>query len=239
MATFQNLKLNVSFSTLDPIVDSPSFDLSYFTTFVTADIYDVNDLCNTVMLSLHTIPSGGSVSPAGYMHTVIDRGAGKTMITVYDVTTHLNGSPAGSPVLRVTGALTSAAVGGLVPAGCCAVVTMQAPYGSDVEFAPGARPRARDRGRIYFGPIGNSAIADDSSSKRTYFTSTFRNDMCQWIKSINTFTTTTHSAVYNLGVWSRKNAAMKSLQEVWVDERVDYQRRREDQGVFRTVVGLP
>lgn len=238
------LNLRIKFNTIDPVLDPPSFDLNYFTTYTTQDISDVADLVSKVTTSLGTTHGGSAHSPNQLMNKALDNGTNKSLVDVSDISNHLDGTPHGSPVLLSS--FTLAASGSITnaPFGCCAVITLQAPYGTDVEFGgspPGkTRPRARDRGRIYFGPLNlSSCMVDDSTSNRTKLGSAVGNDLCQWIKSINVITTTPHTIVYNLGVWSRKNAAIKSLQEVWVDDRIDYQRRREDQGVVKTILGLP
>jgi hypothetical protein len=120
-----------------------------------------------------------------------------------------------------------------------AVVTLQAPYGSDVEFLPGSRPRARDRGRIFFGPLAGQACSLEATTNRTIVSTSPRTDLTAWIKKICVLTTTPHTVVYNLAVWSRKNAVMKSLQEAWVDDRPDVMRRRAGSAGTKTIIALP
>jgi hypothetical protein len=125
-----------------------------------------------------------------------------------------------------------------LPEGVAAAITMQAPYGTDVEYAPGARPRSRDRGRFYFGPLNQQCLlkeADGSSS----WTIPFKNCMTQWLKVLNAFTSTAHSVNFLLGVWSRQNAIIKSLAEGWLDDRPDYQRRRAGVEGSKQTILLP
>jgi hypothetical protein len=234
-----SLKLRVVLTSLSPVTDNIGFDLSYFTTFVTQDLTDVADLVTFVTGSLNSVPTGAGSAPYTYISSVISRAANANTVDVYDVSNHLTGTPAGSPVLISSFTLSSPGAVTNLPSGVCAAITLQAPYGTDVEFGPGTRPRARDRGRIYFGPLANSATANEAVTNRPILTAAFRTDLTALIKKINVHTTAPHSVVYNLGVWSRKNGAMKSLQETWIDDRPDYQRRRDDQGATRTVVGLP
>lgn len=239
MVAFSNLHVRIELASLSPVLDNVGLDLSYFTTFVTQDITDVSSLVTQITASFNAIPSGGSNKPCVYVGNTISRATNACMVNVYDVTTHLNGTPAGSPVLVSSFTMpTSGSVNG-PPEGVCAAITLQAPYGTDVEFAPGTRPRARDRGRIYFGPLTAPAITSEATTNRQVLSTSVMGDLTKWIKAINVITTTGHSCLYNLGVWSRKNAAMKSLQEVWIDDRPDYQRRRADQGATRTILGLP
>src|SRR5215831_14312925 len=224
MAAYSNLHLVVKFTSLSPVIDNPSFHLDYFTTYTTQDISDVSSLVSQVAASLNSTPAGGTVAVGTYLSTVLSRSSNQSLVDVYDVTGHLNGTPAGSPVLASAFTLSAAGTTGVFPEGVACVITLQAPYGTDVEFAPGARPRARDRGRIYFGPISASTASNEAVTNRTYVGSGTQTNLTKWIKSINVITTTSHTVIYNLAVWSRKNAAMKSLQECWVDDRYDYVR---------------
>jgi hypothetical protein len=239
MAAFSDIHLRFKFQALSPVTENPSFDLSYFTTFTTQDLTDVQDLVTFLTASLSSIPSGGASAPYTYLSSDISRTALVHLVDVFDVTNHITGGAAGSPVLMSSFTIPSAGAVTNLPDGCCGAITLQAPYGTDVEFAPGTRPRARDRGRIYYGPLNNSAVVNEAVTNRPILTTGFRTDMTHWIKAINVHTSAPHTVVWNLGVWSRKNGAMKSLQETWIDDRPDYQRRRSGPGVTRTVLGLP
>jgi hypothetical protein len=215
------------------------FHLDYAAVSGSPDLTDVQDLTSHVTLSLNAIPAGAVAAPTYYMSNSLDRAALHASVKVYDVTGHLNGSPAGSYVFLETWTVGSSGVAGSNPEGICAVITLQANYGSDVEFAPGARPRARDRGRIYFGPLMPNCFGTSGATNRSTLTSQIRTDLTAWIKAINLYTTGPHSVPYALQVWSRKNATTKPLVETWMDDRPDYQRRRSDQSTVRTVVPLP
>ena len=243
MAPFQNLHLQIKFAPLSPIIDAPSFHLYYLSTYTTADITDVSSLVNQVISQFNSIPSGAGFSVASVMSDCLSRAANQSLVDVYDVTAHLNGTPAGSPVLLTSFTLAAGQPTPKAnPEGVAAVITLQAPYGTDVEFGPGTpatRPRARDRGRIYVGPLDGSVLALESTTNRSYLVSSFQTTLVKWIQAINVITTAPHTVIYNLAVWSRKGAFMKSLQECWVDDRPDYQRRRSDQAASRLIQGLP
>jgi len=229
----------LKFTSLSPVIDNPSFHLDYHTTFGTQDITDVSNLCDQITASLNAVPSGAVSAPGHYLAPVVSRTAGQSMIDVYDVTNHLDGSRAGSPVQIKSWSLTSSPFGGAVPEGCAVALTLQASFGTDVEFGPGTRPRARDRGRVYFGPIDGAAIGVEGTTNRTVVAPQCQIDLTAWIKKINVIITTSNTITYKLAVWSRKNAAMKDLVSVAVDDRPDYQRRRADQGATKLSVGLP
>jgi hypothetical protein len=226
-----------TFTSLSPIVDNVSQDLSYVATIGVAAQADVISLVSQVGASYSTLPAGATHTAAYYIGPVMSATANAHLIQAYDITTHLDGSPHGSPVVVSTFGLTGTRSAAALPEGVCAAITLQAPYGSDVEFAPGTRPRARDRGRIYFGPLSASGVTTDAS-QRVIITAAAGADLLKWIKSINTLTTP-GGTTWVLGVWSRKNAGIKVLQEAYIDDRPDYQRRRTDQSSARYVQLLP
>lgn len=239
MAPLQNLHIRIKFTTLSPLLDPPSFDLSYFTTFTTQDATDVAALVSNIHTSLTTIPSGGANTPAQWLSSTLSRAVNGVLYDVYDVSSHLNGSPAGSPYLIANYQLSSTTSSTPMPEQVAAVITLQAPYGTDVEFLPGSRPRARDRGRIYFGPLAGQACSLEATTNRTIVNAAPRTDLTRWIKSICVYTSPPHTVVWNLAVWSRKNATMKSLQECWVDDRPDVMRRRAGLAGAKTIQALP
>lgn len=239
MAPLQNLHVKLILPTLSPLLDNVTWDFSYFTTFTTQDATDLSQLATTLVGKVNAIPTGGVAAINSYVSPTIDRGSTKCGWQIYDVSAHLNGTPAGSPVLIGSWTLGGTPADAPIPEGVAATVTLQAPYGTDVEFLPNTRPRARDRGRLYFGPLSISTLDNDVTTHRTKLKTNFMGDLTKWIKDVNVITSAAHTVVWNLAVWSRKNAAMKSLQEVWVDDRPDYQRRRTDQSTIKTILGLP
>jgi hypothetical protein len=173
----QNLHIRIKFTTLSPLLDPPSFDLSYYTTSSAQDINDVLDLVTKISTSLTTTPSGGSNTPSQWLAPTLSRAANAVLVDVYDVTAHLNGSPAGSPVLVTNQQIATTTSSIACAEQVAAVITLQAPYGADVEFLPGSRPRARDRGRIYYGPLAGSGLSQESVTNRTYVSTVVRTDL--------------------------------------------------------------
>jgi len=224
------------------VVDSAGWGLTYFYVGGSPLLTDVQSLADYVAGTITAIPTGGSLAPGSYLGPTISTVLNIGNYNVYDISNHLDGTPHGSPIY--THSYTAGPGGSLyyLPEGVCAVITLQAPYGTDVEFGPGTppttRPRARDRGRIYFGPVNQRAISAESGTNRSVIGATCAGDLTKWIKAINVHTVGS-GGQYQLGVWSRKNAAVKPLTEVWVDDRPDYQRRRTDQGVIRYSLPLP
>lgn len=235
---YENIHLVVEGTSLSPVLDPPTFSLNYQLTGGTGSLLGVNNLVAAVNSAMLLIPSGGTHSLLELWGPTISRASGSGITKAFDVTGHLNGTPHGPPI--VTASFTpSAAFGGVgLPEGVCIVVTLQSPYGSDDEFLSGTRPRARDRGRIYFGPISTNALSPEATTNRSVVASATMTNLLGFVKSIASITPAT-GQTYVLSVWSRRAALMKPLSQAWVDDRPDYQRRRADQGATRSTIPLP
>jgi hypothetical protein len=181
-------------------------------------------------------PTGVGANLGSLMATEMNRAPGACSIEWYDVTGHLAGMPSGSPFRVDTFTLAGAEGGGSLPPGCCILIAYRADYGTDIEHAPGTRPRARDRGRIYFGPIANAALAASYGG--------------QWLSStvgiaqnaINSLMAVQNSGLpnqFNLVVWSRAGAFVKEAKFWNVHSTSSYQRRRADELLTRVEAWTP
>jgi hypothetical protein len=235
----QAIHLKVHLASKSPLLSGFTMDFSYFATVGSPALGDVTQLGGQVAASLTAIPPSGTNAPAKYLAPVISASANACQWEAYDVSNHLDGSNAGSPVAIGSFTMTGLGASGSCPEGSACVVTLQAPYGSDVEFLPGQRPRARDRGRIYFGPLSATLAFSSDTNSRTIMGPTCTADLTKWIKNINSQSTSTTACIWSLAVWSRAAARMKNLAEAWIDDRPDYQRRRGGQSGGKTIVTLP
>lgn len=239
MAPIQSVHVKLLLKSLSPAVPNASIGLNYGTGFSTATTADLIDLASHVANSLSTMPSGGTAIIGNFIAPVIARGSGAILWDVYDITGSLAGSRMGSPVAVGSAALSGTPGTNPVPQETAATITLQAPYGSDVEFGPGTRPRARDRGRIYFGPLDSGSLAIEATTNRCLLSPTVRTNLTAWIKSINAYTSVPSTVNWSLCVWSRRNATLKSLVQVSVDDNPDTQRRRGGKAVAKTILSLP
>lgn len=209
----------------------PENDVVNTWAFLTPSVGVVDAELNDVWLALRafyeTTYNGHSVS--GLFGESITRAGGHTA-KFYDLTGHLDGSPHGSPV-RVSGMTAIASeVGTELPTEVAICLSFHSGYGTDVEFAPGARPRARDRGRIYLGPLTTSVLNYDSTIGRTFVSSAVRTSIANAAAALR------DTAGNAWGVWSRKNARIEPVETAWVDDAFDIQRRRGERPVARTTV---
>jgi hypothetical protein len=182
----------------------------------------------------------GQVNPlCQYISPSIDRGVNHSSWAVYDISGHLNGTPAGGPVAAGSFTLGPAVSAKACPEGVAICVGWRAAYGSDVEFGPvvppetgPSRPRARDRNRLYFGPLDGETLELDPSTQRTRLAQSVLSDV---LIACNAMGESPPPGWYPR-VWSRKNAAVKPPVEWFTDDRPDYQRRRSDPSTIRTTL---
>jgi hypothetical protein len=226
-------------NTISPAVDSPAMALNFQCTAGPVALTDVTNLMTAVRAMIATPAPGATFALTHYYGRTIDRTTNSGVVDAYDISNALaHGVPMGSPVL--VGSWTPAAAGATDtgPEGVCAVVTLQAPYGTDEEFISNTRPRARDRGRIYFGPIGSMSYAPNGTDAHTQLTPAIMTDLTKAFQQLATTFVAT-SLAWGLVQWSRKNALVKSIHQIWMDDRPDYQRRRTDPGTTRVTAPGP
>lgn len=156
----------------------------------------------------------------------------------YDITGHLDGTPHGSPVhIGSPSNLTAAASGNApLPAEVAIVMSMHSNYGTDVEFAPASRPRARDRGRVFVGPLNAVVITEDTTTHKAIVGQNIRDCIGGAGQRL---AETLATDGMQLMVWSRKDAATKPVSVVSVDDAFDTQRRRGEDPVIRNTYIVP
>lgn len=181
------------------------------------DFYNLEDA--TVDLAV-----GKYISPA------VDR-ISKPIIRHYFMDGHLNGTPAGSPHrMDVWGSTLVAASASALPAEVACVLSFHSEYNLSAEFAPGARPRARKRGRLFIGPLNQSTLT--TSSLRAIPAPAFTTRLADAGARLRDADLQAKWAV-----WSRTAGTMFPVTGLWVDDEFDTQRRRGERALTRTVRG--
>lgn len=151
------------------------------------------------------------------------------VLRLYDITAHVDGSDAGSPVsVRTMANLPAAADAEMLPTEIAAVLTFHSPYTTDPEFGAGTRPRARDRGRLYLGPWGkNNSVT--GTAGRPVPSATLRAIVIDAAKALRD-----DPSLNRWSVWSRAAARTRSVSDLWIDDAWDVQRRRGEKALTRT-----
>lgn len=167
------------------------------------------------------------VAVGRYINSSISRSSAP-IVRMYDVSAHLGGGPAGSPVgtRAFSAALPNSATETGLPNECAICLTMAADFGSDVEFGPGTRPRARDRARVYIGPLNGTAA-------QTTLGITKPDVDCRTNIAESGARLARRLSTANVVVWSRAAASTKPVTHVWVDDAFDTQRRRGERPTSR------
>jgi hypothetical protein len=231
----------ISIPNLDPINDTASWSFEFESDTAT-DFSNISAVITACQNFVTTAGTGGAASIGFYLSASVDRATNHAAVTVYDITGHLDGSPHGSPVAMQNFTIpVGSGSAQAFPEGCAAALSFRGDYGTDVEFGgspPGrTRPRARDRNRVYIGPLSSVCAQKDATTGRCEWSSTFVTDALAALFSLSG----THTAggdAWNFRVWSKKDAALKLPTESWMDNRVDYQRRRSDEGGVRVYRAL-
>lgn len=220
----------------NPNDDTASISLAYKANGLDTSS-DVGLLVDQVPHLITQVATGAGHAIGTWLAPSFSRTANICRVDVYDVGAHLDGSPHGSPVASGTWTMPAALGTDGLPAGLAAALSFRADYGTDVEFsgpraegAGGTRPRARDRGRFYLGPLVPQAITTAPSDGHVTFGSVFIDDCLADLQQVVTISETIPPDSWGLAVWSRRNASMKLVTELWMDDRPDYQRRRSDPG---------
>lgn len=154
----------------------------------------------------------------------------KPIIRHYDVTGHLAGDPAGSPIAEydMPNVLDANSGATPLPSEVAICLTAAADFNADVEFGPGTRPRARDRSRLYIGPLHASVL--DVGAANQPVPSPGAIDTLRFAgAALRDDANTTWC------VWSRAGQTVKPITNVWVDNAFDTQRRRGERATARLV----
>jgi len=207
----------------DQVINAFAFD-----TLAAAPSGGTLDDITTALQSFYNDDTGGmDNSLATYLAPCISR-AELPVVKHYVLDGNLDGSAHGSPVrideftsLDATGAATG------LPAEVACCLSFHGSFGTDPEFGPGTRPRSRDRGRIYFGPLITGVSITDGTTGRVVPAGTFIADLIIAGQRLR------DDADTHWSVWSRADAALKLVTQVSVDDAWDTQRRRGETATQR------
>lgn len=171
--------------------------------------------------------SGGSSTIGYYLGSQILRGTGAFAIDAYSLDLADPRHYFGSPVQTYLKNLGTPANLFPIPNECAVVLSYRAAYGSDPEHDGVTRPRASDRGRMYFGPLNTSSMLNASAPNGTIVV----NVAPAVLTNIQNAATALKPAVathnFEWSVWSRKEQLFKPVADIALDNSFDTQRRRE------------
>lgn len=212
---------------------------------------DQDDNYVTALTTLYTAASPiGGLKLGELLGLSLSRAADACSIKLYDITDHLDGSPHGSPRLVAPLTLpTVHATGEGQPEEVALCVTFEAKNRSEqrVEIADGIdadakpdRPRQRYTGRVYLGPFvhNNQAVTVDANGFARPATNLKNCIIGLFTDFFNDVDTLTGDEA-SIGVWSRKDEAIRGCDNFRFDDAWDTQRRRGSSPttIVRTAAG--
>jgi hypothetical protein len=188
---------------------------------------DVFDVMAAVITFFNGPITGATHPPAYYLSTFLNRAANMATLQKYSLAAPIAGSGVSGPPILTT-PFTLGGPGGVgLPQEVCCCVSYHAVDASIPEHAPGARPKARYRGRVYFGPLQTIVLDTDPTSKRSRLAAAFTLDMTRAATKLL-------ADQPSWGVYSRKDRIVRPIVGGWVDDDYDIQRRRGTDPVART-----
>jgi hypothetical protein len=207
---------------------------------------------NTAIHNFFNSLASGQTHPiAYYIGPNVSRAANAITTEWTDVTAHLDGSPAGSPYSTDTWTLGAGGPQAGLPPQLAACVGIRGAYGTDIEHGPvvtlptddraidegagathlgASRPRARDRGRFYVGPLTIQTLdtVAGGSAGVGAFAALFLTDMAAALHPFLGVIDSGMADQSQMVQWSRRNASVHLVEFFFVDEGVATQRRRQD-----------
>lgn len=217
--TQQVVQARTKFQFLSPLIGGDSFDTTWEALGSSTDV-DYSYVQSQITTFLDNLSAYAAYS--------ISQATNACSLEIYDITAHLDGSAAGAPVSfeNFTWSTGIESSSHPLPEAAAILFGYRAAYGTDPEYGPGTRPRARDRGRFYIGPLNVNATYPEPSTGR-----------CIWETGAVTAFQTAYSGLLTPGPgpsstsmvqWSRANAMVKQIATTWIDDAPRYQRRRID-----------
>lgn len=183
----------------------------------------------------NTLASGATYKPSEYLQSSVQTGSGVHSLKFYTVPAAR--ATLGSPVATRSMTVTTVDTGPALPAEIAVCLSYQRAYGSDVEFATGGtRPRSRDRGRLFLGPLTTRSEVLTTTTNEVRLNQLCADDLAiaakHWFGA---------QALASSWVWvqfSPTEWSWDAVTQCWVDNAYDVQRRRGVLATYRNIQTL-
>lgn len=243
--------------------DTASLDL-YWEATGSDTTLPMSEVIGAITAFFNNLVTGQVNTVAQYISPAITRATGGIVITSTDITAHLDGSPAGGPFETDTFTLNVAPSDAkALPPQVAIAMAYRADYGTDVEHgastslpstdqaidqgAPAthlgvSRPRARDRGRIFLGPLNNYAVGTlnpSPSGDPGQVWPTCANDLLQALLTLGETKNPGLVNQFNLVQWSRRNGLVKQIKDAFISAGLATLRKRIDTSLTRVHGWVP
>lgn len=177
------------------------------------------DACTGPLTGFYnTAITGDSI--ATHIAPSVSRATSNCRFRAFDITADLSGTPHGPPVRDTGWTLGTGGTTPVTPAEVALALSFSGDLSGISEFTGGTRPRARHRGRVFIGPLVGAITTVDAD------TSTVRP-----VSAIKATLLAAGNALRAEGgvvwsVWSRRNAAIYEVTDIWCDDAFDTIRSR-------------
>jgi hypothetical protein len=186
------------------------------------------------------LPPGNATKVCHYLSPVLSQAAGAAQLDIYNITGKLFGEPHGSPVKSRNFTLGESQNVTALPSEVAVCMTLETAgrANAPVEQADGAdagfardRPKQRNTGRLYIGPLGPNAVVLDAGVARPApsFLATLRTAGKKLAEDL----ALASPGGPAWGVWSRKDGVIRPISFISTDNAFDTQRRRGEDPTFR------
>lgn len=212
----------------DAVVSSFVFENGAGTTWSPTDLNNIQSMLGEFY---NVAPPSASVAIATMINSSVSRLPNSSKVTYYDLSA--NSTPGlGAPLDEKPFTLGPAnAAAKNWPNEVAVALSYHATYASIPEHAPGgSRPKARYRGRIFFGPVNETAGGLEVTTNRIFVHSDAR---LMLGSSANRMMLAGSTWNMHWAVWSRTDALARRIVGGWVDDAFDTQRRRGQEAVTR------
>lgn len=227
-------KVTISLAHLSGITADQEVMSLYYDRGVEPVAADYDALATSLVAFFNSVATGAAYSLLSRMAPCIAVAGTPHTLRWYNVPA-VRG-PLGSPVASRTFGFTAATGANGLPAEVACCMSYQRTYGTDVEFNGSMRPRARDRGRIFLGPLSYEALTQDGTTKELYIASTMQTVVT---KAAQKFLH--DDPLANSWSWihfSPTEWTWDAVTKVWCDNAFDTQRRRGVDPTTKTTVTL-
>lgn len=197
-------------------------------------------LVTQALANFYNLDGSAGVAVADYLSDALSRTVIASTVKYYDITTHLDGSNAGSPVS--TDAFTLGPAGGAtsLPEEVALVCTLRASgWATAAVEAPDAgdpgsavdRPKQRRSGRLFLGPLSSFGLVEEASTFRARPSDTFRGVILDRAEALSD---ELDALDVEWHVWSRVDVTTRRITDAQVDNAWDTQRRRGTAATVRS-----
>lgn len=207
-------------------------DINNVFTFVDSAATSDSDVANTLttrLTNFYNVINSAAGKVTDYLSEALSRAAGNR-IDYYFTDDFSGATPLGSPVETRSWVLASGSASTPIPSEVCAVVSFHGNLTDIPERDGSTRPASRRRGRVFIGPLEQTALVENAVTHEAELNPTCINVLKG--AATDLMNLNDHLAWC---VWSKADAAQHPVVGGYVDNAFDTQRRRGNKATTRSL----